>query len=463
MKKERATLAVASILAATTVLQPFQASAEAACSKRILNIVAHHDDDLLFLNPNLIHDINAGYCVQTVFLVASDYPDIINDGFTRPIDPDQYMAEREAGVREAYAKAAGVEDDWSSETYNANGKLATQWTLNERISIVEVRISDASTDPGNRLWWLYALNQSVTTRDGTTFNRQELGDFLRQVTQNFSANEIHAGDPLADHRTTAFHTDHLATARLVRWALDGRVGGPPVEAYRDYSISEWGPNLSDEEVTAKTEMFQTFVRHDYDICHTGPGTECAPDDWQNSQYNEWMTRQYYVDQNWREGFVEPLPVSYNDNNRAGPYIRGRYQIRNVATGQELAILNASQEDEAEVITWSPTGTPNQTFELRATPGGWEMSPLHSKDPNADRWKCLDVPGSSQTSGQHVIQYGCTGNPNEALQVIRQPAGNYELVFSHSKMRLTAPAGLGGNVTQTYYDGSNYQKWTLVPA
>lgn len=45
------------------------------------------------LNPNLIRDINAGYCVQTVFLVASDYPDIINDGFTRPIDPDQYMAE----------------------------------------------------------------------------------------------------------------------------------------------------------------------------------------------------------------------------------------------------------------------------------------------------------------------------------------------------------------------------------
>jgi hypothetical protein len=37
-----------------------------------MNIVAHEDDDILFLSPDLVHDIRHGRCVRTVFVTAGD-------------------------------------------------------------------------------------------------------------------------------------------------------------------------------------------------------------------------------------------------------------------------------------------------------------------------------------------------------------------------------------------------------
>ncbi len=35
-------------------------------------VVAHQDDSLLFLSPDLLHDIQAGDCVTTVYVTAGD-------------------------------------------------------------------------------------------------------------------------------------------------------------------------------------------------------------------------------------------------------------------------------------------------------------------------------------------------------------------------------------------------------
>lgn len=479
MRKPRTwfTAAVAASLTVAAGLAPQPALAEDDCSAgKVLNIVAHHDDDLLFLSPDLIHDIQEGKCVQTLFLIASNYP----GNPPRPISDTEYMQERERGVRDAYATAAGEDPgNWTSQHYQADQKEATQWTLNERVSIVELRIPDNSTPPGNSLWWLYALDQPVTTVDNEengpqTFTRRELGDFLRRIVANFRPDEIHAGDPLADHRTTGYHEDHMATARLVRWSLEDWAGAPPIRYYRDYSIVDEPSNLPQQDIDVKTDVFTAFVRHDWDICKSGG--ECPPEEWENTLYPNSMSRQYQVDQNWREGYIEPLPEPYGDNGREDlPYIRGHYKIVNVATGGELAVYNASLDNGARLTTWRPTGTPNQTFELRAHQGGWEISPLHSKDPGTDRWKCLDVPGHSTDSGMEVDQFDCGGwgrNPDEGprdyfhqtLRIIKQPAGDYELVFRHSDLRLTAPPNDGGTVIQASWQANdNYQKWILVKA
>jgi hypothetical protein len=121
------------------------------------------------------------------------------------------------------------------------------------------------------------------------------------------------------------------------------------------------------------------------------------------------------------------------------------------------------DNAARLTTWTSTGTPNQTFQLRATPGGWEISPLHSKVPGQDRWKCLDVLEHSLIDGTQVSQYDCDGSPHQSLRVIRQPAGDFELVFMHSGLWVTAPPFNGGTVIQSAYNGSGYQKWVFVPA
>src|SRR5690349_15785295 len=86
-------LAIA-VLALGTVALVHHFSASTTCTKRVLDIVAHHDDDLLFLSPDSIKDLQAGACVRTLFLVASDY---------HADDREGYLKGREAGIRSAYA------------------------------------------------------------------------------------------------------------------------------------------------------------------------------------------------------------------------------------------------------------------------------------------------------------------------------------------------------------------------
>lgn len=52
---------------------PLRNAFAAGCSLgSTLNVVAHEDDDLLFLSPDLLHNIQAGRCVRTVFVTAGD-------------------------------------------------------------------------------------------------------------------------------------------------------------------------------------------------------------------------------------------------------------------------------------------------------------------------------------------------------------------------------------------------------
>ena len=47
-------------------------AAASSSSGPTLNVVAHEDDDLLFLSPDLLHVIQAGGSVRTIFVTAGD-------------------------------------------------------------------------------------------------------------------------------------------------------------------------------------------------------------------------------------------------------------------------------------------------------------------------------------------------------------------------------------------------------
>src|SRR4051812_7184638 len=51
---------------------PQKAFAEGCVQGTLLNIVAHEDDDLLFLSPNLLQDIQTDHCVRTIVVTAGD-------------------------------------------------------------------------------------------------------------------------------------------------------------------------------------------------------------------------------------------------------------------------------------------------------------------------------------------------------------------------------------------------------
>jgi hypothetical protein len=444
---------LASLLAAGALLTMVSqtalpgAAAPAGCDGgRVLNVLPHHDDDLLFLSPDLLHDLKSDKCVQSVFLIASDYRD------------PEYMTMRERGVRVAYANAVGLpESAWRAAPYAVGGVAATKWSLGDgRVSIVENRISDTSTAPLNQLWRLYANNTALTTKAGDhntaqRLDRPQVQRYLTELIGEYGPDTIRTLDPTADHHGHApeefhgYHRDHVAVTRLLQSALDAVAEQPEVVYYRDYTAKDGAPNLSASDSAIKRKAFVDFAMYDRDIC--GPGSDPAHCPPAGGFYDQFMTRTHQADEHWTGDSVVPLP------SRTTTPVMGRsYRVVNRATGLELAVLDAAQTDGAGVIAWAATGTANQRFRVEATPGGWALIASHSG-------KCLDLPESNQESGVQVTQFKCTGNTNQALRLNGNEASGYVLSFAHSgKALAVGGTGRGAPVVQR---SDSTERWDLV--
>lgn len=466
-------------LAAGLVATPSSAAVAAGpCSAgRVLNVVAHHDDDLLFLTPDLINDLaNPDVCVRTLFLVGSYYSR--GGDAPHPTDTDKaaYMESRELGDRLAYQAAAGIPGDWQHAPYSAAGVQATTWSLGGRVSTVELRIPDAtaSNDAGTmfkgQLWALYADNQEAWPLPGTDapaqqrLNREQMLAFIQGVIDEFQPTVINTEDSSADHQKSAladqsgasyFHPDHVATTRLLMGALNRRGGNwPRVTFYRDYLAREAEANLDAASASRKEQIFGVYCRYDDEIFRNGACT---------AEYGAHYKRQYYADSVWRGSYL--LPVSYGSDD---PKLDQGYRIVNRATGLYLDVAGSSTADQAAVVGFTPTGNPNQAFVFRAALGGWNLRPAHSN-------LCLDVPSSSKTAGTALNQFHCTAvirNPadtgamvsmNQAFRIRGGHAGGYTITGADSGLALTAPSQTGGAVTQAPVTGSPDQLWDLVPA
>lgn len=448
----------------------------APCSAgRVLNVVAHHDDDLIFLTPDLINDLaNPDVCVRTLFLVGSYYS---RDVAPHPRDLDKYtyMESRERGVRQAYQAAAGASGSWRHAPYSAAGVQATAWSLGDRVSTIELRVPDAaaSNDAGTmfkgQLWAAYADDQQAWPIPGPDapaqqrLDREQLLAFVQGVIDDYRPTVVNTEDPSADHHTNTqagdggsyFHADHVATTRLLLGALNRRGGAwPRVTYYRDYLARESGPNLDAAATARKQDVFGVYCAHDDEIFRNG---HCADD------YAVHYSRQYYADSAWRGRYQLPLPHGSED-----PKLDQAYRVVNRATGLHLDVYGSSTADQAPLVGFTPNGDPNQAFTFRATLGGWNLRPAHSGS-------CLDVPGSSTGAGAALIQFHCTAvtrNPgsvddmvrmNQAFRIRGDHGAGYTITLAHSGLALTAPAQAGGAVTQAPATGAADQLWDLVPA
>jgi len=103
----KSTLTLSTVLTAVLLAfgLVFSATTAAAAAQRDMNIIAHQDDDILFMNPDIAHAIQQNHSILTVYLTAGD----------AGLGSD-YMVVREQGARAAYANMAGVVDSDSSWT-----------------------------------------------------------------------------------------------------------------------------------------------------------------------------------------------------------------------------------------------------------------------------------------------------------------------------------------------------------
>jgi len=274
---------------------------------RKLNVVAHQDDTLLFMSPDIVDDITDGFTVQTV---------VVTDGWSTiaGLDNEAYVRGRNAGLLSAIATMAGVDDPvWTTDRLALDPGTVTRQTLVTAkatqavvfLAIPEFGHSGGSgaggcDEQGTSLAALYgSCVTTVTSGDGLTFGRDEVIHALHDLINEFQPDEIRLQDRDPANDFPAFaahqyawpdHPDHIAVAsfvddaaRLYRDQLDPDVLITP---YRGYNIAAETVNVVGDHFDAKVSAFVAYAAHDAD------GGVQAYDD-PASLYSCWLARQCY--------------------------------------------------------------------------------------------------------------------------------------------------------------------------
>ncbi|HWK70344.1 MAG TPA: PIG-L family deacetylase [Burkholderiaceae bacterium] len=326
MKAIRWLMALCGVLAlAGGPLASWAGPALAQCNGiKDLVFVPHQDDDLLFMNPDIESAIDAGGCVQVVYLTASERG-----------EGEPYMLGRERGVRAAYAYMAQTANEWTEDTVGVGARTIARFTLagNRRVQLLHMRIKDPWLGKG---WGSLTPLSQVESVPGTTadslgafaqaYTRQDLVQTIADIIRDYAPSTIrHMDDTVAVPYTALCwrcaghdHPDHIASARLVRDALRTFPEGLFAEvAYVDYPSQERDANLSSAEIADKTEAFRRYAWDDYRYCSgadhckepAGPAAS-------------WVGRSYYVSRRSAPPILLPasgggyLLLAVGESNRA---------------------------------------------------------------------------------------------------------------------------------------------------
>lgn len=253
-----------------------------------MTIVAHQDDDILFMNPDIAHSIADGEANTTIYVTAGD----------AGLGPT-YWQGREAGAKAAYSVMTGS-DAWIDETVALSDGDAT-------VSVASSYLADA---PNIRLYFLRlpdgggALEAgeeqqlarlesgdlaSVTSKDGAnTYTRSDLVEVLTGLMEAHAPSgfrlQLHEGETAA-----AEHTDHVHTSEFSEEALAAYDGGEvEVTHYVHYDSRLMAENLSPEDAALSLEVMTAYAEHDPAVIAADGGLQDI--------YVTWTGRQYIADQ-----------------------------------------------------------------------------------------------------------------------------------------------------------------------
>lgn len=251
-----------------------------------VQIVAHPDDDLFFMNPDLAEMIRSGVPVTTVYVTAAESNGKnVRKGEGRGARADKagYVAARHAGVRRAYSQMATGRPDakWvTTTTPTPAGPVETnRLARHPQIQLIFLDVAQMSWK-GNptRLAGLVVhrnvravqtlLGRGSPVTKNHSYTREELIGTLTSLLLRVRPSVVRMQDPAPErgeerrdfgHRSD--HPDHTATALLTREVLSRyeRAGAPVVvEAYRGYYNRHWPHNLSGPAAAEKLALIGLY-------------------------------------------------------------------------------------------------------------------------------------------------------------------------------------------------------------
>lgn len=270
-----------------SVTQTYAAS-DSCPNGTTVNIVAHEDDDILFLSPDILHDIQNGKCQITIYMTAGD------DNRST-----SYWQGRENGEKAAYAYMANTANSWVTSTLNVNNHFLTVSTLlnNPTISLVFFRLPDGNTDGSGfsnnnyqslQKLWTGSIGTIAAIDGSSTYTKTDLISTLTAVLNVFLPEVIRTQDYKDTINTTTDHSDHFISAYLTNSAQQQYSTPHTFTGYYDYQISSFASNVSGNDATLKQNTFFTYAAYDPAVCQTY--LSC-----QSTSYGSWLVRQYPLD------------------------------------------------------------------------------------------------------------------------------------------------------------------------
>ncbi|HSX30413.1 MAG TPA: PIG-L family deacetylase [Candidatus Saccharimonadales bacterium] len=242
----------------------------------VMNVVAHEDDDLLFLSPDLLHELHGGDCVRTVFMTAGD------SGFGR-----FYWLNRQLGSEAAYSTMLGIKNVWEEQTLQlAPNEYITVATPREsdQVSLIFLNLPDGNLQGQGfaasghaSLAKLYGHDIArIHTVDGqSTYTYDQLVQALATLIAVYQPAEVHTqADPVPD---TPYpdHSDHITTSKFAELAASqydtqhfGNTITIPVIHYIGYSIHAFDSNVSGDDLAQKEAAFFAYGQYDRGTCRS---------------------------------------------------------------------------------------------------------------------------------------------------------------------------------------------------
>lgn len=278
----------------SSVLLCHSAQAQGLADYSTMQIIAHQDDDLFFMNPDIRNMIAAGYGSVTVYLTAGE----ANGSYDGTQSREFFAASRQEGEREAYAAMVGLPNEpgtWDRSTLAVrDGNLVEIDTLvaMPQVKLVFMNLPDGGDDENTyALYRLYeGVSPTVTTivPTGTpithayVYSRDTLIGSLSDLIHAFEPFVVRTLDPHPRQKGTfdgacgdippldyvSFdNSDHTYTARFANLVLAG-YAGPEAKGhtsilhYVGLSIGQHQANLGEVEYTWKRGIVDSYKKWD---------------------------------------------------------------------------------------------------------------------------------------------------------------------------------------------------------
>lgn len=273
-------VAALALLGLPLVTAPARAAEE--CIGGSLTFSPHEDDDLIFMSPDLLRDVQSGRCVVTV------YPTSADAGLEA-----SYWLGREAGEEAAYAEMAGVANRWDTGTVTVAGQQVRLRTLRDapRIRLAFMRLPDGAVlGTGSEAYGYQGLERlrkgeipTMTAHDGTaTYTKGSFTRALVDFMALYRPSVVRTTDFVGSYGD-GDHSDHHTVGYFVQEASERWGGDHTLLTYQGYGVRHLPANLGPADRAEKLSVFEVYARHDYLVCRGG----CvgSKEDW-------WLPRQY---------------------------------------------------------------------------------------------------------------------------------------------------------------------------